>query len=169
VWSIPLADAGPDRTMRDVLAVAPFDERRPPNVLVRALFTTRRVLGRVFGWDDGRHENPAASYVHRLTDDDRARSLVPPGTRHGPFRLLYVFPNEAVAEIRNATVHAFLASALLPRPRGHLLYWAIYVKPVGALSAPYMAIIDPFRRWVIYPRLIAEMQRAWSAAYGLAG
>ena len=66
---------------------------------------------------------------------------------------------------RNATVHAFLVLALSSRPDGHMLYWAIYVKPVGALTGLYMALIDPFRRWIVYPALIAEMQDAWARAY----
>jgi hypothetical protein len=122
----------------------------------------------MFGWDDERHDAPAASYRHRLTDEDRAGSEVPPGTREGPFRVLYVFRDEALSEIRNATVHAFLALALTPRPGGYVLYLAVYVKPVSRLTPLYMALIDPFRRFIVYPELGRRAQRGWLRAYATA-
>ena len=166
VWAIALAGGGPDRTMEDVLAVSPFRRGGSRNIAVRALFAVRHATGRLLGWDEPRHDPPRASYLHALTEDDRRRSLVSPGTNEGGFRFLYVFPREAVAEIRNATVHAFLAMALRPVPSGYTLYWAIYVKPVGALTALYMGLIDPFRRWIVYPMVIGEIRDAWSRTYG---
>jgi hypothetical protein len=74
----------------------------------------RSALGRAFGWDDERHSPVSASYVDRLTEADRSRSLVAPGTRERRFRVLYVFNDEALSELRNATVHAFVALALTP-------------------------------------------------------
>jgi hypothetical protein len=164
VWAISLKGGGPNRTMRDVYAVSPF-RRSSPNFAVRGLFALRRALGRLFGWDDERYDALPESFVHRLTDEDRARSLVLPGAREGPFRVLYLFPNESVAEIHNATVHAFVATALRARTGGYVLYWAIYVKPVGALTRVYMALIDPFRRFIVYPALIRGMEAAWLRAY----
>jgi hypothetical protein len=95
-----------------------------------------------------------------------ARALVPPGTPRGIFRTLYLFADEAAAETRNATVHAFLVTALQRRGDGYRLYWAIYVKPVGRLTAVYMALIGPFRRLVVYPAMIREAKAGWARAYG---
>jgi hypothetical protein len=143
-----------------------FGDRRPrPNVAVRALFALRWWLGRVFRWDDERHDPPGASYVHRLTEADRVQSQVPPGTRDGRFRVLYVLRNEALSEIRNATVHGFLALALTPREQGYVLYVAIYVKAVGRFTALYMSLIDPFRRFVVYPAIVRTVQQAWLRTY----
>ena len=164
VWAIPLEGGGPGRTMSDIRAASPFGAS-PSNVAVRRLFSVRRAIGQRTGWDQARDDWSAESYVHRLSDEDRALSLVAPGTREGAFRTLYLFPNEALAEVRNATVHAFLATALIARADGYTLYWAIYVKPVGPLTPIYMTIIDPFRRLVIYPALIRQTQAAWSSAY----
>jgi Protein of unknown function (DUF2867) len=165
VWAIPLHEGGPGRTMKDVRALL-FGDRRPrTNVAVRALFALRWWLGGVFGWDDKRHDPPDASYVHRLTEADRAQSQVPPGTLDGPFRVLYVSRHEALSEIRNATVHGFLASALTHRERGYVLYLAIYVKAVSRLTTLYMALVDPFRRFVVYPALVRSVQQAWLRAY----
>lgn len=167
VWAIPLTGGGPGRSIEDARAIL-FGDPRPSNVAVRGLFALRWALGRAFGWDDERHDPPGVSYVHRLADADRAQSQVPPGTRDGPFRVLYVLRDEALSELRNATVHGFLALALTPSPGGYTLHLAVYVKPVSRFSTLYMALIDPFRRLVIYPALARDAQQRWSRAYGRA-
>jgi hypothetical protein len=165
VWAISLNGGGPGRSIQDARAIL-FGDRRSSNVAVRGLFALRSALGRAFGWDDERHDPPGMSYVHRLTEADRSRSQVPPGTREGPFRVLYVLGAcEALSELRNATVHAFLALALTPRPGGYTLYLAVYVKPVSRFSTLYMALIDPFRRLVVYPALGRHAQQRWSRTY----
>ena len=164
-WVIDLAGGGPGRTMRDVDAITtPGWEASLPR-LARGLFALRFAIGRVLGWDRPRTEKRASSFLHRLTADDRARSLLPPGTMRGLFRMLYFFHDESVGEIRNATVHGFLVMALRPRGDGYRLYWGIYVKPVGRLTPVYMAMIDPFRRFIVYPAIIRQIQSAWARAY----
>ena len=166
VWAIPLDGGGSDRSLADVRAVFSTDGLGSANPLVRALFRTRTALGRVFGWDRKPASLSAASFLHRLTESDRQQSLVTPGTNEGPFRVLYVFAGESVAEIHNATVHAFSAFALVAKPSGYLLYWAIYVQPVGRITGFYMALIDPFRRLVVYPSIIRQIRTAWSREFG---
>jgi hypothetical protein len=166
VWAIDLRGGGPGRTMSDVMALSRV-LASAPNPAVGALFAVRRAFGRLLRWDREQGDWRAGSYANRLTDVDRARTLIDPGTRQGAFRLLYLFEDEALAEVRNATVHAFLASALVARSGGYVLYWAIYVKPVGAFTPVYMATIDPFRRLVVYPALIRQLQAAWSRRYDM--
>jgi len=163
VWAIPLDGGGPGRSIQDARAILFGD--RPPNFAVRGLFTLRSALGRAFGWDDERHDPPSGSYVNRLAEADRSQSQVAPGTREGPFRVLYVLGEEALSELRNATVHAFLALALTPSAGGYTLYLAIYVKPVSRLTPLYMALIDPFRRLIVYPALGRHAQQRWSRTY----
>jgi hypothetical protein len=79
--------------------------------------------------------------------------------------VLYVLGDEALSELRNATVHAFLALALTPNPGGYTLYLAIYVKPVSRFTTLYMAVIDPFRRIVVYPALARHAQQRWARTY----
>ena len=154
--------------IRDAHAIL-FGRNRPrATPAVRGLFKLRWALGRVFGWDDEQHDSLASSYVHRLSDADRVRSDVRPGTREGPFRVLYAFANEAVAEIRNATVHGFMGLALVPRRDGYTLYMAVYVKPMSRLTPFYMALIEPFRRFIVYPALCRGAQRSWSRTYAAA-
>ena len=165
VWAIPLKGGGPGRSIQDARAIL-FGDRRPStNLAVRGLFALRFALGRAFGWDDERHSPLGVSYVHRLAEADRSQSQVSPGTREGSFRVLYVLGNEALSELRNATVHAFLALALMPSPGGYTLYLAIYVKPVSRFTTLYMALIDPFRRLVVYPALGKHAQQRWARTY----
>jgi len=166
VWAIPLEGGGPGRTIRDAHAILFGSRRARAKPAVRALFRLRWALGRVLRWDDERHDPLSLSYVHRLTEADRVHSAVRPGTRDGPFRVVYVFANEAVSEIRNATVHGFMGLALVPRPWGYTLYMAVYVKPVSRLTPFYMALIEPFRRFIVYPALCRSAQRSWSRTVG---
>jgi Protein of unknown function (DUF2867) len=86
------------------------------------------------------------------------------GLARARFRVLYVLGEEALSEFRNATVHAFVALTLTPRLGGYTLYLAVYVKPVSRLTKLYMALIDPFRRLVVYPALGRQVQQRWSRA-----
>ena len=135
-----------------------------PERLTRFLFSLRRLLGWLFRWDQ-EPGNKEGMFESRLTEADRSRSAIPSGTKDGPFTLLYLHSTEAISEIRNSTVHAALVWVLIPRKKGYRLIWAIYVKPVGRLTALYMRLIGPFRRWIVYPSLLGSLHRAWCRAY----
>jgi hypothetical protein len=130
---------------------------------VRALFRLRWWLGRVLEWDAERVEMGPHSFIARLESKDREQSLVPSGTRDGPFTVLYVHQAEAVSEVRNATVHGFVVWSLRLAQGGYHLYLAVHVLPVGRWTRPYMALIDPFRRWLVYPAMLRSVHRAWLA------
>ena len=86
---------------------------------------------------------------------------MPPGTCDGPFEVLYVHATEAVSEVQNATVQAFLVWAVKPASDGHQLFCAIHVLPVSAWTGGYLALINPFRRWIVYPSLLRRFHAAW--------
>jgi len=161
VWRIELAPRDGSSDIQDVRKMFSDEFLKAQNPVVRGLFALRKFLGRLFGWDRERPNRIAESYARRLTEEDRAKSLETAGTPEGPFRVLYVFPTEVLAEAINSTVHAFSCMALVPRERGHFLYWAIYVRPRGPVSRLYMALIQPFRHWIVYPSILARAQRAW--------
>ena len=159
VSAIDLPDGGDGRTIGDVrrlMNAGALESTRS----VRALVGLRHVLGRIFHWD---REQPEPGYAHRLSDDQRRRSLSPSGTMSGPLRLIYEFPYEMVGEARNATVHAFSCIALRRRADGYRLYWAIYVENVAAFTPVYMAAIEPFRRFVIYPSVLKSIRARWTS------
>ena len=148
VWAINLRGGGEGRTLEDFRAV--FRYLRPEQIspVVGLLFRLRFTLGRWFGWDDESHTTPKSSYVHRLTGDDRARSLDEPGGVSGIMgaasRLVYAFAHEELHEIINFTGHHFLLMSMEPAPQGYTVHWAIYTKRTTWLTSSYMALIDPF-------------------------
>ena len=165
VWEIRLEGGGPGRHLKDFRAAMERPGARR-GLAVRALFKLRFALGSVLRLDPPEVAAiPPNSYVHRLGADDRRRSLDPPGSRWGPFRLVYALEDEALGELINRTVHGFSFMGMLPASGGYRVHWAIYVLPVGALTRPYMALIDPFRRWLVYPRLIGGFEEAWRTAH----
>jgi hypothetical protein len=165
VTVVDLPGGGSGRTLSDVRALIPTGELMSASPLARALFALRLWLGRVFGWDRPEHDRPEASYLSRLTPALRARSVLQPGTMERGFRLLFLLERESLAEIHNATVHAFLCAALCEDPGGYRLYWAVYVKPASWLTPVYMGLIEPFRRFIVYPAMLGRVRRAWIAHY----
>ena len=127
----------------------------------KTLLQVRFLLGRIFRLDVERPGQKSGSYIKLLTEADRVASLLPPASKDGPFDVVYVFPNETLSEIINATVHAFLAQTLTRTSTGYRLYWAIYVRPGGWITPAYMALIDPFRRWIVYPQILDKVREQW--------
>jgi hypothetical protein len=166
VWLIELEGGGPDRTIEDVRRCFTPQTATSANASVQTLFAIRRWVGRAFGWDSDEDRWERELYCHRLTDEERERSLVPPGSEDGLFRIVYVYTNEALSEVRNATVHAFSCLALRRTMSGYRLYWAIYVKPIGRWTGTYMRVIDPFRRAVVYPAIINRVRTSWATMFG---
>jgi Protein of unknown function (DUF2867) len=165
VTAIDLPGGGSGRTIADVRALLPPEGLLAGSPLARALFRLRMWLGRLFGWDRPDHDRPESSYLARVSEAVRARSAAPPGTIERGFRLLYLLPQESLSEIRNATVHGFICAALREEGTGYRLYWGIYVKPVSRLTPLYMALIEPFRRLVVYPAIFRRIRRAWIERY----
>jgi len=159
VTVVDLPGGGAGRTLADIRAL---DAAAAPSRLAQALFGLRKLLGRGFGWDRSRM-NPEDSLLSRLSERDRRDSEIVPGTPDGPFLVLYQFPRETLREIRNATVHGWVSVALVPIASGYRLYWAVYVLPVSWLTRPYLMLIEPFRRFLLYPAMLRRIRRAWIA------
>jgi hypothetical protein len=72
------------------------------------------------------------------------------------FAPAYREPDEQLFRITNRTVTAFLHVSLADRrPR-----LAVYVRPQGRLGRAYLGLIEPFRRLIVYPALLAAGARA---------
>ncbi len=127
----------------------------------RALFRVRFLLGRIFRLDAEPKDALAAAFGSRLTSEDRARSLVPPGTPEGLFRVVYRFENEQLLEVHNRTVHAAALSALAERADCYRFHFAVYVRQTTWITPLYMGLIDPFRRWIIYPAMLKAIRATW--------
>jgi hypothetical protein len=134
--------------------------------LVRMLLEIRFLVGRFFGWDREPEANAWKTFATRLTDTDRSKSLAGAGTRDGFFRVVYRFENEQLVELINRTVHAAALSALVETPTGYRFYFGIYVHSVSRFTPFYMALIDPFRKLIVYPSLLRSVRARWNQAFG---
>lgn len=165
VWVLDLEGGGDDRTIEDVRTCFTPQTAMTANGTVRTLFAIRAAVGRWLGWDRDEVRWADELYGRRLSGEERAASLVPPGTSDGLFTIVYVLPNESLSEVRNATVHAFSCLALRQTMSGYRLYWAIYVKPISPWTSTYMRVIDPFRRAVVYPAVLSRVAMEWQIRY----
>ena len=135
--------------------------------LVRMLLNIRFFVGRIFGWDN--EPTTAITFATRLMDADRSRSLIAPSTRYGFFRVVYRFENEQLVELINRTAHAAALSALVETPTAYRFYFGVYVRSVTRFTPFYMALIDPFRKLIVYPSLLRSVRTHWNQAFRRSG
>jgi hypothetical protein len=165
VWAVDLPRPRGGITLAEFLRRAGGLFRRPPPA-VRALLSMRFFVGGLFGWDRVSPGSVSESFAQRLTDEDHARSLAPAGTPDGLFRIVYRFENEQLNEVINRTVHAGALSALVEAAAGYRFYFGVYVREVSRLTPLYMAVIDPFRKVIVYPALLRSISAQWNATFG---
>jgi len=136
--------------------------------IVRALLSARLLVGPLQRWE----REPAAthweSFATRLTTADRSKSRTPAGTRDGLFRVVYRFENEQLLELINRTAHAAAMSALVETADAYRFYFAVYVRRVSSFTPVYMALIDPFRKLIVYPSLLRSVRANWNQSFGTA-
>jgi hypothetical protein len=130
-------------------------------LVAHALIGLRLFLGHIFRLETEPKDALAASFGSRLTAEDRARSFVVSGTPEGLFRVVYRFENEQLLEIQNRTVHAAALSALAERADSYRFYFAVYVRQRTWITPFYMGLIDPFRKWIIYPAMLKTIRATW--------
>jgi hypothetical protein len=163
VWAIDLPRTRSGITLDEFLRTASSCLLTPPP-LGRVLLNIRLFVGRLLGWD----REPAATawetFATRMTTADRSRSLAPAGTREGLFRVVYRFENEQLLEVINRTAHAAALSALVETENAYRFYFGVYVRSVSRFTPIYMALIDPFRKLVVYPSLLRAVRAKWDKA-----
>jgi len=159
-------------TVAEISAIIGFGNEVEVEVgpVTKALFWLRSMIGRVLHWDDVQELTNSVSYLGRLTEVDRARSLITPGKVQGISRVLYCFENEYLAEIVNRTVHCFWLLASERTATGYALYLAVYVRKLNWFTPIYMALVSPMLKWIIYPSMESGVRRRWAATFpGSAG
>jgi hypothetical protein len=173
-WALPVhGDAEDFQWLLDrTVSSAPADSSSLPT---RVLWGLRDRLGRWFGlgrvsaaFEGGDAAGglpiPGTSETSlsgRLPGDlrDTARDLT---FRALPFTSLYRTDNEFAAELSNRTVHGVMHLAWVAEGEGSYQgRMAVYVKPRGRFGQAYMALIKPFRLWVVYPALMRQMEKEY--------
>jgi predicted DCC family thiol-disulfide oxidoreductase YuxK len=129
----------------------------------RTLWAIRWTVGKLLGWDDpdAGLGSRAPTLRERLPVDLRDAPSGP-DFEALPFIPLYLLDNEWAAEIANKTMHGVLHVGWVPDGvgsyRGQL---AVLVKPNGLFGAAYMVAIRPFRRLIVYPATLQQIERNW--------
>jgi hypothetical protein len=167
VWAVDLPRTRSGITLDEFLRTAP---ERPFTLspVVRALVNIRLFIGALLCWDREPAENTWETFTTRMTSADRSKSLAPAGTREGLFRVVYRFENEQLLELINRTAHAGALSALVETDNTHRFYFAVYVRSISRLTPVYMALIDPFRKLIVYPSLLRSIRANWNQSFGTA-
>lgn len=175
-WALPLhGDAEDFQTALEM--VTSGDPATMTSLPTRLLWNLRDRLGSWFGL--GRISAPAdsdggaegellipdkgeTSLAERLPDDLRNTATDLTFTSL-PFTPLYRTDNEFAAELSNQTVHGVMHLAWVDQGEGRYQgQMAVYVKPRGLLGKGYMALIKPFRYWIVYPALMRQIDREWN-------
>ena len=177
VWALPVHGGAEDfQTLLELMVS--LDPANSESLPTRILWRARDRLGAWFdlgrvsvpidhGQADAGGQLPIpgtteTSLIDRLPEDlsNTAADLIFDST---PFAPLYRTDDEYAAELSNRTMHAVLHLTWVDqgggRYRGQM---AVYVKPRGSLGKGYVALVKPFRRWIIYPALIRQIERAWN-------
>ena len=175
VWALP-AHGGAEDFQAVLDQMASSDPANAESLPTRALWRLRDRLGRWF--DLGRISAPAGgdsggrlpipgttetSLAGRLPDDlrDTAADVQFDSL---PFVPLFRTGDEFAAEVSNQTVHGVMHLAWVDQGDGRYQgQMAVYVKPRGAFGTVYMALIKPFRYWIVYPALMRQVERTWKA------
>ena len=154
-------------TLQEISGVVGFNGEAEMNVgrITQSLFWLRGLIGRILHWDDAPKLVESRTYLDRLTDEDRARTLVAPGQAAGISRILYLFENEMLGEIINRTVHCFWLLASERTAHGYTLWLAVYVKKLNWFTPVYMAVISPMLKWIIYPAMLNGVIERWKKSF----
>jgi hypothetical protein len=165
VWAIDLPHMRPGITLDEFLR-ASKEHHCKLSPGARALMRFRLFAGRLLGLDREPARTEWEAFASRLTDTDHSKSLVPAGTPDGLFRIVYRFENEQLVELINRTAHAAALSALIETSTAYRFYFGVYVRRISRFTAVYMALIDPFRKWIVYPSFLRTVRTAWDRSFG---
>ena len=171
VWQFPIEDRGDPETaftqFQDTFASAM--ERLSKKGPAGWLFQLRTLLGRLFGWDGDRSAAPALGkqslrmrYLGEGNDQSQAAGMAVDSEGNNGFFPVYRLPRESLSEIANKTVHAALHLSWPEIESGrYTAHMAVYVKATGRFTPIYMALIKPFRHWIVYPAMMRITARMW--------
>ena len=176
VWALSVQGSAGDFPLLLEL-IADSDPANADSLPARLLWRLRDRLGSWFDLggisapvdgDDAAHGLPIpgtseTSLRRRLPEDLRDTAAeVDFGSL--PFVPLYRTDTEFAAEVSNRTVHGVMHLAWVDQGDGRYQgQMAVYVRPRGPLGKGYMALIRPFRHWIVYPALTRQTERMWNA------
>lgn len=179
VWALPAQGSAEDfQTLLEMMASS--DPGNAESLPARLLWRLRDRLGRWLDLGKVSVDGSADRDADRLpipgTSETSLAGRLPEDLRDTaadldfgslPFEPLYRTDTEFAAEISNKTVHGVMHLAWAELGPGRYQgQMAVYVKPRGRFGQGYMALIKPFRHWIVYPALMRQNERTWKARVG---
>jgi hypothetical protein len=177
VWALPVQGGAEDFQALLELLVA-SDPATLESLPTRILWSLRDRLGallnlgRVSAPADDARDGAAGKLPIPGTSETSLAERLPDDLRNSaadltfgslPFVALYRTDVEFAAELSNPTVHGAMHLAWVDRGEGrYQAQMAVYVKPRGRVGKGYMALIKPFRYWIVYPALMRQTERMWN-------
>lgn len=176
VWALPAHGSAND--FQTLLEQTVSGQPEWDSLPARFLWRVRDRLGRWFGLgsisdqiDEGRVDTTDRLPIPGTNETSLAERL-PSDLRNTaadlhfdslPFKPLYRTDIEFAAELSNRTVHSVMHLAWVDQGEGRYQgQMAVYVNPRGRLGKSYMALIKPFRYWIVYPALMRQIEREWN-------
>ena len=159
-WAIDLKGHS-SATLKDLGDAFRFGSPFQATPAVVGLGMLRGVAGLALGWDRREWATEESSLVHRLSEADHQRSATEPGTILGIWRVLYACPQQGVVETINGTAHVAVAATIGAGPEGPRLFLSFRVREVNWTTPFYMRLIDPARRFFVYPSLLRQFAHTW--------
>ena len=165
VWAVDLSRTRSGITLEEFLRTA-STRVFTGSPVVRLLLNIRLVVGRLLGW----YREPVATtwetLATRMTAADHSNTLASAGTSEGLFRVVYRFENEQLLALISRTAHAGALRALLETANAYRFYFGVYMRRVSRFTPFYMALIDTFRKLVVYPSLLRTVRSTWNQTFG---
>ena len=174
VWEVPIiANNSPTenfRTFFNLMSKA-FLNLHSKKDVTGMLFKLRKWLSKIIPMDKNVNTLPIPgcleiSVRNRLSDHDLASDQS--GNQHADshsgmeFQTIYLFENESLLELSNNTTHALLHTGWIKKNnKNYTATLAIYVKPRGSLGRVYLKLIEPFRRFIVYPTMMKILKTTW--------
>ncbi len=170
-WALP-AEGGSRDFDLFLETMASLDPLRSGSAASRGLFWVRSLLGSLLGWDDqtkdrpipGSKETALSARLPAVLRGSATTTTIGGTLATAGLVPLYRTDDEWAGEISNDTVHGVLQFAWVEqgdgRYRAHL---GVYVKTRGTPGRVYLKLIEPFRRFIVYPALIQQVGRAWES------
>ncbi len=174
VWDIPIsADNSKTQNFQAFyrIAMETFGKIQKNKSLANFLFALRNWLGKIFPLDKNINTLPVpgcleTSVRSRLKSKDLGKSkkgnAIKLNSSGLEFRPVYLYKDESLHELSNDTVHALIHVGWIKKmDTAYNATLAIYVKPRGLYGKIYLKLIEPFRRYIVYPAMMKAIMARW--------
>ncbi len=174
VWEIPIvANNSKTENFQAFYRVAfeTFGKMQTKITLVSILFTLRFWMDKIFPLDRNINTLPIPGCQEttaktRLNGQDleksKAGKAIKVNNSDLEFRPVYLFEDESLHELSNDTVHGLIHAGWIKKNDNYYTATlAIYVVPRGIYGKVYLKLIEPFRRYIVYPGMMKAIKKQW--------